>query len=104
MLIGELRPTSGKIIINGFDVDKDYTKARKNLGYCPQVSYLPEFLIVEECMDFFADLKGIFSSVKPYIIEDLIRLFRLQEFRTKMVKHLRYVFVFKILDEKKADP
>jgi ATP-binding cassette subfamily A (ABC1) protein 3 len=89
MLIGELGPTDGEIIINGINMQKDFSKARRHLGYCPQFSYLPEFLIVEECLELFADLKGIYSSIKFIIVEDLIRLFRLEEFRKKIVKHLR---------------
>lgn len=88
MLIGETTPTSGNVFIGGIDLHKDFSKARQNLGYCPQFSYLPEFLIVEECLELFSDLKGVYSSFKYNIIEDLIRLFRLDEFRKKMVKHL----------------
>jgi ATP-binding cassette subfamily A (ABC1) protein 3 len=89
MLIGEMGPTDGEIIINGINMQKDFNKARRHLGYCPQFSYLPEFLIVEECLELFADLKGVYSSIKFIIVEDLIRLFRLDEFRKKIVKHLR---------------
>lgn len=68
-----------------------YTRARKNLGYCPQFSYLPDFLNVRECLELFADLKGLHSYDKNVILEDLITLFRLGEFRNRMVQHLRLV-------------
>jgi ABC-type multidrug transport system ATPase subunit len=32
ILIGELKQTSGNIYINGFDLNENYTQARKNLG------------------------------------------------------------------------
>ena len=88
MLIGEMNPSHGQIFINGIDLQADFAKARRHLGYCPQFSYLPEFLIVEQCLELFADLKGVYSSIKFVIIEDLIKLFRLEEFRRKIVKHL----------------
>ena len=31
----EVKPTSGKIKIAGFDVSKQFEKARKLIGYCP---------------------------------------------------------------------
>lgn len=69
-------------------MNKCYTRARKNLGYCPQFSYLPEFLTVQECLELFADLKGLRRTDRHAILEDLIKLFRLGEFRTRMAQHL----------------
>jgi ABC-type multidrug transport system ATPase subunit len=31
----DIVPTSGEITINGFDIRKDFNKARKLIGYCP---------------------------------------------------------------------
>lgn len=89
MLVGELKSTRGTIYINGHDMNRCYTRARKNLGYCPQFAKLPDFLVVQECLELFADLKGLTSADRPLILEDLIKLFRLGEFRHRMVQHLR---------------
>ena len=34
-LTHDTTPTSGEISINGFDIRKDFNKARKLIGYCP---------------------------------------------------------------------
>ena len=34
-LTKEITPTQGKIQIQGYDVQKDFTDARKLIGYCP---------------------------------------------------------------------
>jgi ABC-type multidrug transport system ATPase subunit len=97
MLVGELKSTSGTIYINGFDINKSYINARQNLGYCPQFSYLPEFLLVQQCLELFADLKGLDPQDITDILEDLIRLFRLGTFRYRMVQHLRFILFYPLL-------
>jgi ABC-type multidrug transport system ATPase subunit len=88
MLIGELKSTNGQIFINGFNYNKNYSKARQNLGYCPQFSYLPEFLNVEECLELFADLRGIHRLSTLEILDDLIKLFKLERFKKRKIQHL----------------
>jgi ABC-type multidrug transport system ATPase subunit len=34
-LVAEEEPTSGKVTIQGLDINKKFSKARKLLGYCP---------------------------------------------------------------------
>ena len=34
-LVAEDAPTSGKVTIQGIDIDKNFNRARKLLGYCP---------------------------------------------------------------------
>jgi ATP-binding cassette subfamily A (ABC1) protein 3 len=34
-LTGEVIPTKGNIKVGGFDISKDFEKARKLIGYCP---------------------------------------------------------------------
>lgn len=40
ILTGEINATSGKAYINGHDIKKERSKARRNLGFCPQFDYL----------------------------------------------------------------
>lgn len=46
-IVAAEEPTSGKITIQGLDIVKDFRKARKMLGYCPQFNPLFEALTVE---------------------------------------------------------
>lgn len=36
MLTGFIEPTSGEILINGFDISKKSKKAKSNIGYMPE--------------------------------------------------------------------
>src|SRR5665213_3008781 len=51
---GILRPTSGSILINGFDVVQDQAKAKSGLAFVPEVPSLYELLTVDEHLRFVA--------------------------------------------------
>ncbi|XP_076468817.1 phospholipid-transporting ATPase ABCA3-like isoform X2 [Babylonia areolata] len=58
MLTGFISPTSGTAYVNGYDIRKDITNVRSNLGLCPQHNILFDTLTVDEHLTFFARLKG----------------------------------------------
>ena len=91
MLIGEIFPTFGKVYINGYDLANSFSLARKHLGYCPQFDYLNDYLSVKQTFELFCELRGIKSIHVPLIVENLISLFRLNEFEHKIIKNIRYL-------------
>lgn len=52
-------PTKGTISIGGYDLTKDFEKARKLIGYCPQPNLVFESMTVEEHIYYYAMIKGI---------------------------------------------
>lgn len=72
MLAGVLKPTSGSIFINGYDMLKYPKLARKALGYAPQENTLFENLTVQQNMQFYCLLRGsskyaAAQQVKKYV-------------------------------------
>ncbi|OMJ95246.1 hypothetical protein SteCoe_1461 [Stentor coeruleus] len=59
ILTGEYGPTSGEAYINGCNVVTDLSKARYNIGYCPQFDALSEVLTPVEHLRLYAKIKGI---------------------------------------------
>ena len=53
-IAGILRPTSGQILINGFDLINDQMNAKKGLAFVPEVPSLYELLTVYEHLRFVA--------------------------------------------------
>lgn len=53
-LTGDIVPTTGQITVQGFDVLKEFTSARKLIGYCPQVDAIFPLMTVKEHLDFYA--------------------------------------------------
>src|SRR6185503_15565757 len=73
-----LIPDSGKAMVDGFDVVKDYKAIRKRVGYMPGRFSLYPDLTVRENLDFFATIfnttieknyelvKDIYSQIEPF--------------------------------------
>jgi ABC-2 type transport system ATP-binding protein len=59
MLIGILKPTSGKAIVAGYDVLKDAEKIKKNIGYMSQKFALYDDLTINENITFFGGIYGL---------------------------------------------
>ncbi|XP_030385874.1 ATP-binding cassette sub-family A member 3-like, partial [Scaptodrosophila lebanonensis] len=59
MLTGVYKPTSGRVIINGYDMATAPEKARNSLSICPQYNVLFDDLTVEQHIRFFCTIKGL---------------------------------------------
>lgn len=53
-LTNEVNPTKGSIKVMGFDIKKDFEKARQYIGYCPQENNLFNEMTVEEHLIYYA--------------------------------------------------
>jgi len=88
ILTGELNPSSGNAYINGFDLNKNRISARRSLGFCPQFDYLPEYLTVKQTLTLFAKIRGLDSKELVIMVDELIKVFKLNEFTDKLVQDL----------------
>jgi ABC-2 type transport system ATP-binding protein len=73
MLCGLLTPTSGRGMVNGFDVATQPEEIRRSIGYMSQKFSLYDDLKVEENIDFFSGIYGVAkerrSERKHYVLE-----------------------------------
>jgi ABC-2 type transport system ATP-binding protein len=86
MLTTMLRPTSGKLALNGHDVTKDQAKARQSFGIVFQDPALEEELTAYENMKIHAVLYAIPRAEQNRRIEELMRLVDLWERKDSYVK------------------
>lgn len=86
MLTTMLRPTSGKLMLNGHDVTKDQDKARKSFGIVFQDPAIEEELTAYENMLVHAVLYGVPKDKQGQDIEKLMRLVDLWERRNSLVR------------------
>ena len=56
MLTGLLRPSSGRALVGGFDVEQDPLRAKRLLGYIPDTPFLYDRLTGRELLRFVAGL------------------------------------------------
>jgi ABC-2 type transport system ATP-binding protein len=73
MLLGLLRPTSGKAEVLGFDITREAEEIKKRIGYMTQHFSLYNDLTVSENLDFFGRTYGLrgqrLRERKEYILE-----------------------------------
>ncbi len=86
LLVGLLRPSSGQVFVNGFDVQKDGLAAKRELGYIPDEPFLYGRLTPLELMDF----KGSLHSMTPKDLEsrnkELLQLVGLFDHRYDLIE------------------
>lgn len=85
MMVGLLRPTSGKVNINGIDVQKI---EKGSIGICPQELMLWENLTCKESLNLMADMYEIPKSTRNPRVQKLLNDLFLQEKADTVVSKL----------------
>lgn len=86
MLTTMLRPSSGKLYLNGHDVTKDRDSARKSFGIVFQDPSLEEELTAYENMLFHAVLYGVSKNQQKKRIKALMKLVDLWDRRDSLIR------------------
>lgn len=68
LMVGALRPDSGRVLLDGIDVHKKPDEAHRLMGYMPQQFSLYPTLSIAENIRFFARLYGVRRD-SPFIAE-----------------------------------
>jgi ABC-2 type transport system ATP-binding protein len=74
-----IRPTSGAAYVNGYDANKESTKALKNLGAIVEVPEYYSFLTPVEALSYFGRLRGLSKSSLHNIIKGLLDRVKMRE-------------------------
>jgi len=80
MLAGLLRPTAGKLMVAGVNVQDDPIAAKRLCAYVPDQPFLYDKLSGIEFMNFIADLYEVDGAGRQKEIERLVDLFGMKEF------------------------
>lgn len=87
MLTTLLRPTSGKILINGSDPVKEQDKVRRSFGIVFQDPSTDDELTAYENMEFHGVLYGVKKKIRRQRIEELLKFVELWDRRKDLVKN-----------------
>jgi len=87
MLTTLLRPTSGDISLNGFDVSKNPGETRKSFGIVFQDPSIDNELTAYENMEYHAVLYDVEEAIRRPRIEELLKLVELWERKDDYVKN-----------------
>lgn len=87
-LTGYLPPTSGRVVVDGFDVTEAPFEVKKRIGYLPETPPLYGDMIVVDYLRFVADLKGVEGSRRNGLVDRAIQLCGLSDVSGRLIRNL----------------
>ena len=90
LLVGLLNPTQGEIHIGTHNIQSDYIKAKRLIGYVPDIPYLYEKLTPREHIHFILDLYQINISERRDYGDYLLDHFGVREYAHTLVSDLSH--------------
>ena len=87
ILTGYISATDGEVLINGIDILDEPTRAKKEIGYLPEIPPLYLDMSVNEYLNFIYDLKKCKLPKKAHI-EEVCGLVKIKDVQNRLIKHL----------------
>ncbi len=88
MITGFLRPTSGTVRVNGFDIQTQPLKAKRQLGYLPEGAPGYGEMTVIQFLEFIADIRGLQGQVREQRLQAVINDIHLRGVLTQKIDTL----------------
>ncbi len=80
MMCGLLKPTSGKAIVDGLDLEKAPSEGRAQIGYMAQKFSLYGNLSVRQNLDFFSGIYNLKGKERRVIVQQMIDIFNFEPY------------------------
>ena len=87
MLTGYISSSSGQALINGLDILDEPIKAKKQIGYLPELPPLYQDMTVIKYLNFVFDLKKCTLPRKSHL-QDVCNLCKITDVTERVIKHL----------------
>lgn len=88
MLTGYISATEGDVFVNGIDMFEEPEKAKKQIGYLPEIPPVYPDMTVDEYLMFVAKLKGIESKERGAMLEEIKEKVQITDVAGRLIKHL----------------
>jgi len=86
MIAGLLKPTAGRIVVNGHDLASDAEGAKASLGFIPDRPFIYEKLTAGEFLRFHAGLYGIDGNGVGGRVREMLEIFELGRWENELVE------------------
>jgi ABC-2 type transport system ATP-binding protein len=86
MVAGLLKPTAGRIVVNGHDLESEPEQAKAALGFVPDRPFIYEKLTAGEFLRFHGGLYGLGGDAMETRISEMLDLFELARWRDELVE------------------
>ncbi|THD28532.1 ATP-binding cassette subfamily A (ABC1) member 3 [Fasciola hepatica] len=87
MITGDLDPSDGLILTNGYDMNLEWRQAQQSIGYCPQFDALLTYLTGRETLEFYGRLRGQHDGLLRVEVERLLEELHLTHHADVAVKY-----------------
>jgi ABC-2 type transport system ATP-binding protein len=87
MICGMLTPTSGTVIVAGFDVSQKPQEVKRRIGLVPDISNLFAELSARVNLEFMGKLYGLNKKTRRERIDEVLELFQLKDRQHDLVKY-----------------
>ena len=88
IITGYVSPTTGTVEVNGYVMGKDTLKAKKSIGYLPEIPPLYPDMTVKEYLTFVAKIKGVAKADREEEIERVMVATDIKDMAKRLIKHL----------------
>ncbi len=86
IIAGLLKPTSGRVLVNGHDLAAEPEAAKASLGFIPDRPFIYEKLTAGEFLRFHAGLFGLSGNGTRERIAEMLGLFELSRWENELVE------------------
>ena len=86
MIAGVLKPTSGRIVVNGHDLATEAEAAKGSLGFIPDRPFIYEKLTAGEFLRFHGGLYGLEGNGVQSRVHEMLDLFELRRWEDELVE------------------
>ncbi len=86
IIAGLLKPTAGRVVIDGHDLEREPERAKAALGFIPDRPFLYEKLTAAEFLRFHAGLYGLDGEAVESHLGELLELFEIAGWKNELVE------------------
>ena len=86
IIAGLLKPTSGRILVNGHVLEREPERAKASLGFIPDRPFIYEKLTAGEFLRFHGGLYGVSESEIATRVREMLELFELTRWEHELVE------------------
>ena len=88
IMTGYIGADSGEVLINEFDILKEPEKAKRSVGYLPEIPPLYPDMTVREYLSFVSELKEIPKENRAAQTDEVLGLVRLTDVSSRLIRNL----------------
>lgn len=87
IIAGLLRPTSGEVLVGGYQMNSKALEAKRLISYVPDIPYVYEKLTGREFLYFIGELYRVDRGYFQKEVEHLLSLFQMEDYGDVLMEH-----------------